>query len=259
MGIHAILRKHDGAGHNDRAGFSLIELLVVIAIIALLISMLLPAMEKARQAAKQVECASRMRQIGVGVHAYAGQSQGKLMPNGDWFYYCNGTLHYSMQHRLYDDGGAPCGWNGEQVINLGLLIETGIMGSWSNQRAFHCPTVNYESGGPNQPHRATVSYLRQPMPGEDNFDPPLIDSLRPDLALYADRFQRARWVKSMHKNGINTLYMDGSARFNMESGDELMTTAQYNPPGDPMHDWQRMIDIWDYVGVEGNNPPLQHP
>jgi len=59
-----------------KAGFTLVELLVVIGIIALLISVLLPALNKARKASKAVACSSNMRQIGLVISMYMAESKG---------------------------------------------------------------------------------------------------------------------------------------------------------------------------------------
>ena len=63
-------------------GFTIIELLVVIGIIATLIAILLPALNKARDAAKTVVCLSNLRQIGIGITLYASQNNNYIVPAG---------------------------------------------------------------------------------------------------------------------------------------------------------------------------------
>ncbi len=122
-----------------RQGFTLIELLVVVAIIALLISILLPALGKAKAKAQGTRCLANMHAIGQGLVAYQTQNDGYVVPS----YNMSG---YDITHMTYSGVNAPPnnvidGW---AVIldNDGLVKSSG--GLISN--VFFCPSTVNDAG-----------------------------------------------------------------------------------------------------------------
>ena len=94
------------SSHTKRNAFTLVELLVVIAIIGILIALLLPAVQAAREAARRMQCSSNLKQIGVAMHSYHG-AHGTLPPGGysccwaSWPVFLMPYLEHQAEYDMY--------------------------------------------------------------------------------------------------------------------------------------------------------------
>ncbi len=129
---------------SRRSGFTLVELLVVIAIIGVMVGLLLPAVQAAREAARRMSCSNNMKQLGLGLHNYhaafnsfpAGVRGGNAGGGGtnesyglSFFY---GILPFIEQNALYEKmvsvgtgpstGGDMPGWTGGSAAGSAALI-----------------------------------------------------------------------------------------------------------------------------------------
>ncbi len=140
--------------HNDQQkkhgwkvanGFTLVELLVVIAIIGILIALLLPAVQAAREAVRRAQCANNFKQVGLALHAY--HAANKTFPAGVMYPYTSFgvTPMYSPKYV-----GAPCYW-GWAVYILPFMEEKALYDTLN-----FTPPNSYGTAGPNKTAATTV-------------------------------------------------------------------------------------------------------
>jgi len=186
--------------HRRPAGaFTLIELLVVIAIIALLMGILMPALQRAREQSRKVACANNLKQIGLSLHMYGNENEGML----------------------------PMNRTNPWLWDIAYSTTDFIIGSGATRDTFYCPADPTKNGdmsivwqfGQDPAYGTPVSEVEEPTTGRDNiyrvtsyFWMMDIEDGRPEDPLYEPGTPPKRWVRSINEKGAGQaeLVMDAT-------------------------------------------------
>lgn len=237
---------------SSRRGFTLVELLVVIAIIAVLISILLPSLQKARAVATRVACGNQMRQIALAGINYSQSYKDALPPWG------SGGLQGQIWSYINLHAVPP------QVPNhtIGLLVKTGFI---TTPKILICPNMA-EDLHPGSSQQGSYFFNPHPAPGDST---PYFTKLSqfkkaPGRCLVTDFIYSVREMQHAdHERRIyqaNLAYSDGSVKqANSRVAYDRIASATGNT-------WWRLVDIIGMCEYEaagrgmpfgaGNTPPL---
>jgi prepilin-type N-terminal cleavage/methylation domain-containing protein len=243
-------------GHpTRRAGFTLVELLVVIGVIAILITLLLPALRRARTAAERTRCLSNLRSVVQAVHMYANQSGGVFPPS----VYPSGRWCYAFDLK---DSATPA----RGPMGLGLLIDHGFLKLSDAAALLHDDAMDtlgatiYPGHGMDVPpgtniwgvgvswferttdKRIIVAYnYRAPSYYFTHQNQQLrLGKVRPYLLLLMDTPDPRFGRRYIHRDGYNFVRIDGSGEWFQDRGgaiDGMVATngtvdGKANPAGD---------------------------
>ena len=205
----------------QRRAFTLIELLVVVSIIALLVSILLPALGKAREQARRVVCRTRLSQLGLAYHTYATENNGNIAiqrasipyvyqdSSTNW---CGiGALHAEGYIGDYHDLDCP----NRKPAMPGYLASYSIRpfrnrgsGDWN----WYGYEGDWDTAGPLHP--LSIVKIRNPSS---------LSLLTDVLAFYDDTYL-------LHKKYWNMLFVDGHVDKAVEEDETLMNYMLVKPP-----------------------------
>jgi prepilin-type N-terminal cleavage/methylation domain-containing protein len=226
------------------AGFSLIELLVVIGIISVLIAILLPALNRARELARRANCLSNLRQVHQAFHFYALDHRDQV-PLGYRTAKQFNSMIYSGTSRKF--------------VLFGWLY---AHQQWRDPRVYYCPSErnprmqwstpdNLWPPGPAGASTRNVfsGYGARPetlIPDDPN--PGLILPRLSDFrnrAIFADLSNSFPRLDQRHRQGLNVLYGNGSARWVDRSAITPALTGVPDPAGAPNTAWDDEMDaVW---------------
>src|SRR5690242_11167725 len=127
-----------------RTAFTLIELLVVIAIIAVLIGLLLPAVQKVREAAARMSCQNNLKQLGTACHNYES-ANGRLPPSGQGYGWCIYSPPYTGDAIIRNLNGLVLLLPYIEQDNLAQRLNTAM--TMGNQNTGYCCSYVGNTGG----------------------------------------------------------------------------------------------------------------
>jgi prepilin-type N-terminal cleavage/methylation domain-containing protein/prepilin-type processing-associated H-X9-DG protein len=125
---------------RPNSGFTMVELLVVIAIIGMLVALLLPAVQYAREAARRAHCQNNLRQLGIALHNY--QSAHQRFPAGtsnewSWNAHLLPTMEESSLHALFDFDFEP--FEAPNTVFTDLIVPVLLCPSDPQSSLIHAP------------------------------------------------------------------------------------------------------------------------